>query len=326
MAASIVLAAAGLGAALVLRPPRVEASRAQLGEAVDIVYASGIVDYVRQAHIAPVVNAPIRRVLVSEGQEVAVGQWLAQLEDGPAQGAALQLSVQAAQARIVAGRTRRLFEAGFAARAADDDAQAQARAAGAAAASATARLSDYRLTAPFAGRVLRRDAEPGDLASTGTVLFLLADPSTLRITADVDERDIARLAPGAEALIRSDAFPGRVFQGRIAQITPAGDATGRVFRVRIALPADSGLSPGMTVETNLVAERRPHAVLVPAQALQNNGVWRLDGDRVRRVGVELGAVGGGRAEIRAGLTAGQRVVLHPPASLRDGQRVRVAAP
>ncbi|MDR6625513.1 efflux RND transporter periplasmic adaptor subunit [Caulobacter segnis] len=314
----------GIIGAFVLRPPTVELATARTGQAVDVIYASGVVDYVRQAHVAPIVTAPIRRVDVAEGDWVAAGQSLAQLEDGPQQGTALQLAAQASQARIAAGRTRRLFEAGFAAKAADDETQAQARAATAAADSAAARLRDYRLTAPFAGQVLRREAEPGDLGTVGTALFVIADPSTLRITADVDERDIARLKPGIEALIRSDAFPGRVFEGRVSRITPAGDAKGRVFRVRITLPADSGLPPGMTVETNLVTDRRAKAVLVPSSAVRDGVLWAVRDGRARRVPVRVGAVGGDLTEIRSGVAAGTRVIEKPPADLRDGQRVRVA--
>lgn len=319
----LLLAAAGAAAAL-LRPPAVEVAEARNGEAVDVIYASGVVDYVRQAHVAPIVTAPIRHVDVSEGDWVKAGQALAQLDDGPARGTALQLAAQASQARIAAGRVRRLFNAGFAAKAADDDAQAQARAATAAADSAAARLQDYALTAPFAGQVLRREAEPGDLGTVGTALFVIADPSTLRITADVDERDIARLKPGVQALIRSDAFPGRAFEGRVSRITPAGDAKGRVFRVRIALPADSGLPPGMTVETNLVTDRRSNAVLAPSSAVRDGMIWTVRDGRARRAPVQIGAVGGDLTEVRSGVAAGDVVIAKPPADLRDGQRVRIA--
>ncbi|MCK5911775.1 MAG: efflux RND transporter periplasmic adaptor subunit [Caulobacter sp.] len=320
----LVLLAAVAAAALLLRPPAVEIATTRTGEAVDVIYASGVVDYVRQAHVAPIVTAPIRHVDVAEGDWVKPGQSLAQLEDGPAQGTALQLAAQASQARIAAGRVRRLYAAGFAAKAADDDAQAQARAATAAADSAAARLRDYRLTAPFAGQVLRREAEPGDLGTVGTALFVIADPRTLRITADVDERDIARLRPGVKALIRSDAFPGRTFEGRVSQITPAGDAKGRVFRVRIALPADSGLPPGMTVETNLVTDRRPTAVLAPSSAVRDGAVWAVKDGRAHRIAVRIGAVGGDLTEIRTGVAAGEQVIVKPPEALKDGQRVRVA--
>jgi RND family efflux transporter MFP subunit len=294
---------------------------ARVGEAVDAVYASGVVEYVRQARVAPVVTAPISSTLAQEGQDVRRGQTLAQLDDGPQTGIVLQLEAQAAQARAAADRTQRLFDAGFAAKAANDDAQAQRRAAEAAAASARARLADYRIKAPFAGRVLRRDAEPGDLATAGQPLFVIADLTSARVTADVDERDVGRLSPGQDAVVRADAFPQQVFRARIREITPQGDATGRVFRVRLSLPPGSPLRPGMTVETNLVVGRRLRALLVPTAAVSRGAVWTVEEGRARRHAVRTGAVGAGQAEIVQGLTAGATVVLNPPADLKDGRRV-----
>lgn len=317
------LAAAGAGGWFIQRPVQVTVAKAGVGEAVDAVYASGIVDYVRQAHVAPIVTAPIRRVYVQEGDAVRPGEILAQLEDGPQVGTTLQLEAQAAQARAAAARQQRLYDAGFGARAALEDAVAQRKAAEAAAASARARLADYRLKAPFAGRVLRRDAEPGDLAMTGQAMFVIADVSHLRITADVDERDVGRLSVGMEAVVRADGFPGQIFQARVTDITPQGDATGRVFRVRLSLPAATPLKPGMTVETNLVTARRADAVLVPSAALSEGAVWIVHGGRAHRREVRTGAAGADRTEIVSGVSPGQSVVLNPPAKLRPDARVRV---
>lgn len=321
MLALVALAAVAGGGWFLLRPTEVRTGSAVIGEAVDAVYASGVVEYVRQARVAPVVTAPIRSVLVQEGEAVAQGQRLAQLEDGPQLGATLQLEAQAALARAGAARQQRLFDAGFAAKAAYEDAQTQRDAAEAASRSARARLSDYRIKAPFAGRVLRRDAEPGDLATVGQPMFVVADLRSLRITADVDERDMARLAVGQPAVVRADAYPGRTFPARITEITPQGDATGRVFRVRLSLPADAPLKPGMTVETNLIAARRPDAVLVPSSALSKGAVWVVQAGRVHRVRLRLGAAGADLTEVVSGLPAGATVVLEPPERLRDGARV-----
>jgi RND family efflux transporter MFP subunit len=307
-----------------LRPPLVSVAVARRGEAVEAVYASGVVDYVRQARIAPVVTAPIRDVLAVEGQDVAGGQPLAQLEDGPQLGTTLQLDSQAALARAAAERATRLYRAGFGARATFEDAQKTRAAAEAAAASARARLGDWRIVAPFAGRVLRRDAEPGDLATVGTPLFVVADLRSLRITADIDERDVGRLTPGLAAVVRADAFPGKTFTASVTEITPQGDASGRVFRARLALAADSLLRPGMTVEANLIIARRPGAVLAPSQAVQGGAAWVVDGERVRRRAVTVGVEGAGSTEIRSGVAAGERLVLSPPPGLKDGDRIRIA--
>jgi len=321
LALAAIAAAAG-GGWMLFRPTPVSVAPLVTGEAVDAVYASGVVEYVRAARVAPIVTAPIRRVYAEEGQDVRPGQVLAQLEDGPQVGATLQLEAQAAMARAAATRTQRLLDAGFGAKAANDDAQAQREAAEAAAASARARLEDYRIKAPFAGRVLRRDAEPGDLASAGQPMFAIADLHALRITADVDERDVARLAVGMEALIRADGFPGRSFAARIREITPQGDAAGRVFRVRLSLPPDTPLKPGMTVESNMITARRGAAVLAPSSAVSKGAVWVVRNGRARRQVVGVGVAGAERIEI-TGLPAGVRVITKPPAKLKDGQRVAV---
>lgn len=326
LAAFLILVVALAGVAVALVPRAVQIDRVKRGLAVDVVYASGLVEQTRQAHIAPVVTAPIRTVAVEEGQAVARGQLLAQLDDGPQRGAALQAEAQAAQTRGVAARTLRLRQAGFAAPAADDDAQAQRKAAEAAAASAWARLADYRITAPIAGQVLRRDAEPGDLAKAGTVLFLVADPARRRVTADVDERDVARLTVGQTALISADGFAGRTFTGRVDQITPVGDATGRVFRVRVGLPPGSPLRPGMTVELNLITARRQNVILAPSKAVSDGAVWVEVNGRARRKLVVVGAASGDQAEIVSGLASDTRIILSPPKDLRDGARVRDANP
>lgn len=314
-------AAGGYGGWRATRPLAVKTAEVTTGEAVDAVYASGVVEYVRQARIAPVVTAPIRQVLVEEGQAVRPGQTLAQLDDGPQEGATLQLEAQAALARATAARQARLNAAGFGARAAYEDAQAQAQAATAAARGARAHLADYRIKAPFAGRVIRREAEPGDLASVGKPLFVVADTGALRITADIDERDVGRLAAGQEAQVRSDSFPGRTFPARISEITPQGDSTSRVFRARLALSPDTVLKPGMTVEANLVTARRANAALAPTSAIRDGAVFVPEGGRARRVAVTVGTKGAERSEITAGLKPGQRVIVEPAAKLKDGARI-----
>ncbi len=321
--AALAVATGGVG--WVMRPTPVDVATVTRGEAVDAIYASGVVEYVRQARIAPVVTAPIRQVLAAEGQRIRAGQPLAQLDDGPQLGTTLQLEAQAALVRGQFRRTDRLFQAGFAAKAARDDVAQQLAAAEAAARSARSRLADYRLVAPFAGQVLRRDAEPGDLATVGVPLFVIADPAALRVTADVDERDVGRLAEGQQAVLRADTFPGRTFPATVTAITPQGNSTGRVFRARLALDPATVLRPGMTVEANLVVARRANAVLVPTQAVRGGFVWTVDGDHARRQAVRLGAQGASQTEILQGPAPGARLVLDPPATWKGAARIKVRA-
>jgi RND family efflux transporter MFP subunit len=334
LAALIIIALlAGASLFTTLRPARVTVAAAHLGPAVTSIYASGVVEYVRQADIAPVVTAPIRVVRVTEGQSVVAGQALAELADGPERATALQLDAQAALARETAGRTDRLYAGGYAARAARDDARRQSQAAAAAAASARERLRDYRLVAPFAGRIIRREAEPGDLARAGSAMFVLADMSALRITADIDERDAGRLTTGLKALVRADAFPDQSFSATIAEVTPQGDSATRVFRARLALAPGVALRPGMTVEANIITAQRDNAVLAPSAGVIlapgagviNGAVWVAEGGRAHKQAVTLGAQGAAFTEIVSGVKAGDAIILAPPACLTAGARLAARA-
>jgi len=323
LAAAAIALIAALALWFFLRPPFYDVQATKKGEAVDVVYATGIMDHVREASIAPVVAQPIRRVFVTEGEMVQRGQLLAQLEDGPAQATAAQLAASSATARLAADRAERLFKSGFGAAAARDEAVGQYRAAEAAARSARALVSDYAIRAPFSGRVIRREAEPGDLAQPSHVMFVVADESSLRVTADLDERDIAHVEVGQGALIRADAYPDQSFDARVAEITPRGDSAARIFRVRLKPAPGTPLKAGMTVEANIIASRRPDAVLAPAAAVKDNVLWVVghDGKVARRI-IQRGAAGGDWIEIRSGASAGEQVLLNPRDDLKDGQRVR----
>lgn len=322
-----VVALLGLGAGLwnILKPISVEISVARTGQAIESVYASGVVDFVRQARIAPVVNAPIRAVRVTEGQDVRTGQPLVDLVAGPEEATALQLAAQATQARSAFHRVDRLYRQSFASPAARDDAMREYQAAEAAARAGRERLRDFHITAPFAGRVLRRDAEPGNMAQVGVPLIVIADPTSLRITADIDERDAGRMRPGLDALVHADAFPGQHFPARVTEFTPQGDPAARVFRARLGLDPRSVLRPGMTVEINIILNRRDGAVLAPRNALQNGAVWVLTDHRARRRSVVTGIQDSRQIEIVSGVRSGEQVIVSPPANLKDGARVSAHA-
>ena len=73
---------------------------------------------------------------------------------------------------------------------------------------------------------------------------------------EIDEEDIPLVSPGQQVLIGADAFPDRVFEGRVQEITPKGDPIARSFRVRIALSGDTPLRTGMTADCNILIDRR----------------------------------------------------------------------
>jgi RND family efflux transporter MFP subunit len=340
----LALAAVAAGAWWVWRsiPPRVAIAVATAGPALEAVYATGSVEPVHWARVGPATRARITAVLAEEGARVTEGQPLVRLDDRQARLLAEEAEARARFADDDLSRTRTLVARDIAARATLERAERDARAARAAAEALVQRLEDFVVRAPTAGVVLRRDAEVGEVVDTPASLFWIGEPQPLRVTAEVDEEDIARIEPGQRVLLRADAFPGRVLTGEVAQITPKGDTTRKAYRVRLALPADTPLLIGMTVEANIVLRQTPDAVLVPPGAvvlpsarrgaaaapirpgaLRNGVVWVVEKEIARRREVEIGVQGPRATEIRRGLAPGEAVVLDPPDTLRDGEAIRL---
>ena len=315
------LAASFLSWRYMTRPIMVDASQARRGPVAEVVYATGFVEPQQPVEVSSRVTAPVTSVLKDEGDRVARGQALAILDAADQRQTIAQLAAQTLNARQDERRALTLFQNGWVTRAARDKAVATASSARAAEAAARARLDQYVIRSGVAGVILRREVEPGDLATIGKTLFEVGDPRRLRITATVDERDIPLVRKGAEVLMSSDAFPGRVFRGRVSEITPGGDPDQRAFRVRILPDVAGDLPIGLTLEVNIMISQKQQALLVPGGAVRDGAVWQVDGGRVRRVAVTAGTKGAAETEIRSGVREGTCIVRQPAPELKDGQRV-----
>jgi RND family efflux transporter MFP subunit len=304
-------------------PPAVAIAMATSGPALRAVYATGSVEPVHWARVGPAVRARVTEVMAEEGQRVTAGAPLARLDDREARHRVEEAEARARFADDELARTRTLVTRDIASRSALDRAEAEARAVGAAADAARRRLDDYIVRAPSDGVVLRRDVEPGEVVDTPASLFWIGEPRPLRVTAEVDEEDIAQVHEGQRVLLRADAFPNQVLHATVGQITPKGDATRKAYRVRLALPEDTPLLIGMTVEANIVLRQTDDAVLVPPAAVRDDRVFVVKRETVERRPVEVGVQGPRAVEILHGLARGEAVVLNPPANLADGQTVRL---
>jgi RND family efflux transporter MFP subunit len=185
------------------------------------------------------------------------------------------------------------------------------------------KINDYTIIAPMDGIVLRRDGEIGEIAEAGQILFRVGVPKPLQIVAEVNEEDIPRVAVGQVALLRSEAFSERRLEGTVREITPMGDVAAKTYRIKIALPDDTPLIPGMSVEANVITREKPGALLVPTDAVRGNLVFVIDGSHVRKRDVKIGIRGTRNSEILSGLDEGERVASPAATELKDRSRVRV---
>lgn len=315
----------GVGKAISHRPPVVEIVQPHTGPAVQAVYATGTVEPTVSVPIAPRIGARLQELQADEGSRVKQGQVLARLEDQDAKSNLNQLVAREEFARLAYQRAQKLVKQSITSREAADQALSDWNAAKAATEQARAQLGFLQLTAPADGTIIQRDGEVGQLIPANEPVFWLACCAPLRVTAEVDEEDIPLVQPGQEVLVRTDAFPGKVFNATVAAITPRGDAVQRTYRVRMALPEDTPLLIGMTAETNIIVRETGNGLLLPVNALQGDKVQVVDGEqRVKAITVTTGARGPETVEIRDGLPRDARVVVPFDNTLKDGDRVRAS--
>ncbi|KQX20057.1 MULTISPECIES: efflux RND transporter periplasmic adaptor subunit [unclassified Sphingomonas] len=305
-----------------VQPRELVLTRARIGPAVELVYATGFVEADQPVSVAARLTAPVVSVLVDEGDRVRRGQPLVILDDEDQRGLLAQARAQSRGSELAERRITTLFAQGWVTRAARDEAVTTADAARAAERTARAHVGQNVIRAGIAGMVLKRDVEPGELATPSRVLMLLGDPARIRVTATVDERDVPRIRVGQQALMSSDAWPGRILRGRVRALTPGGDPTQRAFRVRLALDQAAALPMGLTLEVNIVTDRVERAVLVPSAAVSAGHIWIVEAGRAHRRAVRTGLVDRTTTEARSGVRPGDWIVADPPSDLAEGDRVR----
>src|SRR6266568_1437066 len=321
---SLLLVLLGIGAAAAFwysLPPSISVVSPRRGPAVQAVYATGTVEPTVMVPIAARVAARLVELAADEGSAVAKGQILARLEDDDLRRAVETAQAEERYAKAALDRQAVLLGREVTARSTYDRAKADWEKARATSAKTTAEASFLQLVAPADGLVIRRDGEIGQLIAANQTVFWLSCCAPLRISAEVDEEDIAQVRPGQTVLIRSDAFPDKTFHGLVQAVTPKGDAVARSYRVRISLPPDAPLMIGMTAETNIVLRQIEQALLVPAAAMQQDTIWRVEDGRVEPRKVTIGAKGATEVEILQGVADDGWIVAAPPPGLQAGQRI-----
>jgi Cu(I)/Ag(I) efflux system membrane fusion protein len=173
----------------------------------------------------------------------------------------------------------------------------------------------FTLSSPISGVIAELGVREGMNVMPGMTLFRIVDMSTVWVNADVPEAQASWVTPGARVEARVQAYPGRVFEGRVGALLPEVSAQTRTLRTRIEV-ANPGalLKPGMFASVVFRQGAKRDSVLVPSEAVIRTGtrdvvVVALGEGRFRAAQVELGFESGGQSEIRKGLEAGDKVVL-----------------
>ena len=359
-----------------------------------VLNASGYVVARREATVSSKVTGKVAEVFVEEGMAVKEGDLLARLDDETLRPLLTlaerqveatrseldEVRVRHEEAQRNLARVMRLRQSQASSEADADRAQSEVAALEARltalrssieVAEATVRvraqdIEDLMIRAPFAGVIVSKDAQPGEMVSpvsagggfTRTGIATIVDMDSREIEVDVNESFINRVHAGQRTEAVLDAYPDWRIASHVINIVPTADRQKATVKVRIGFDElDARILPNMGVKVTFFdtpqapvstaagggaasgagasagpgngAGASPAAarasVRVPATALVRDGarayVFRVRDGRVERVAVGTGTERDGQVEIVAGITAGEVVVLRPPAGLADGDAV-----
>jgi multidrug efflux system membrane fusion protein len=323
-----------------MKPPPTVVSVAEAKSEVvpNLISAVGDLAAVHQVNVTSDVNGRITDIMFTAGATVKTGQPLVQLFDGPDQGDLASFKAQATVAQLNLDRAKQLAARQFGPQATVDTAQAAFDQAQAGIAKTEAVISQKQVRAPFDGVLGTRRVEVGQYLTAGTQIVSLTDLSAVYANFTVTEKDSGKLQVGQIVRIKVDAYPGRIFEGKLTTIEPQISADTRNIRVQATIQNPDGiLKPGMFATTTVVLPDKPAVITVPETAvdytLYGDSVYLITEKKTDDGKTELSAVRtfvrtgdriNGRTVITQGLKAGDRIVAVGQLKLQSGALVSIS--
>jgi membrane fusion protein (multidrug efflux system) len=292
----------------------VEVAVARADTVRDEIAATGQIEAVQSIELRPDVEGRIVAILFREGQGVAAGTPLFQIDSIELSAQVAQLAAQRDLAQQDLARTKALIAQNAASTADLERAEASARGAEAQYLLQSTRLARSTVRSPFRGVAGQRFVSLGDYVNTASRLVSLQTVNPQRASFQVPERYARALQRGQRVSFRVGAIAGRDFVGEVDFVDPVVQLPGRTILVKAHVPNPQRLlQAGMFIEAHLVTGMRPNAVVVPEDAvvpLQGaNFIWVVAEGKATRRQVGLGVRTPGFVEIASGVDAGEQVVV-----------------
>ncbi len=319
-------------------PSTVTVAEAKSEVVPNLLTAVGDLAAVHQVNVTSDVSGRITDIMFTAGATVKAGSPLVQLFDAPDQGDLASFKAQAIVGQLSLDRAKQLAARQFGPQSTVDTAQAAYDEATAGIAKTEAIISQKLVRAPFDGVLGVRHVEVGQFLTAGTMIVTLTDLSQIYANFTTTEKESATLKDGQTVRVVVDAYPGRVFEGKITTIEPQINTDTRNIRIQatIANP-DHVLKPGMFATTTVVLPDKSAVVTVPETSvdytLYGDSVFQImekkadDGTTsltAVRTFVRTGDRIEGRAVITSGLKPGDRVVAVGQLKLQSGSAVAIS--
>jgi len=295
------------------------------------VFGNTHIEARREVEIIARVQGQLQQLLVEEGERVARGQVLAELDKSE-----LTLSRREAAARLennraLYERTSRMLEQELTSQEALDNSKYLYETAKTQYEQAELNLHYATISAPFSGVITSRLIEEGEMIRVNTVMFHLADMDKLLARVYVPEKQLARISVGDHVRLESEMFPGDDFSGEVEMISPVVDPATGTVKVTVRVTGNRGkLKPGMFCSAYILTETHENSLVITRKALlrdvDDTQVYVVeDGGVARLRKITIGIEQGDSLEVLAGLDDGDQVVLVGKEALHDGSRVRLVS-
>lgn len=274
----------------------------------------------------------ITRLTAEEGSGVAKGQLLGQVSSGDYENANNITQAQLTEARDAYERLKKLHDADALPEIKWVEVQQKLKQAENAAQMSARTLSDASLISPVAGKVSRKLANVGQNVAPGEPVYEIVSSGELTIDISVPEEEIGAFTIGEKARVTFDRMPGVSLEGQVSSKGVAADPLTRGFTVKISLPANSEILPGMTgtvaIEQSESAEAPKEAFIVPPQAVLLDSdntmfVWVVKNGRAERRFVEANEFIEKGVEITRGLSRGDTVITEGIRKVGTGTPVTI---
>jgi RND family efflux transporter MFP subunit len=198
-------------------------------------------------------------------------------------------------------------------------------------------LDESFLKSPLTGVISKKFVDEGNMVSPAGPVVALLPMETLKFLINVPAQYLATMDPNKTQIHLSvDAYPDRMFAGRIEKIHPAVNPQTRTFTMELSVPNGKGaddtylLRPGMYATARVILERRENAVIVPADSLVRLSgkhlAYVVENNVAKRRDVQIGLWSGSVIEVKTGLKAGEQLVVNGQHKLTDGTPVEIVKP
>ena len=336
-----------------------------------VLNASGYVVARRMATVSSKVTGKIQEILVEEGMTVEKDQVLAKLDPINSQTVLTmaqreleaarrnntEIEVRLADAQKNLARNEALVKQQLVSQTALDASRAEANALAARLEASRAQVKvsesqlamrkidydDLQVRAPFAGVVISKDAQPGEIVSpmsagggfTRTGIATIVDMDSREVEVDVNEAYIHRVKPNQRVEATLDSYPDAPVPAHVINIVPTADRTKATVKVRIGFDKlEARILPDMSIKVRFLDDQPAQQaatsgprIRVPTSAVQTidgqSFVWVVNENRVERRAVTLGPESEGAREVTAGVRDGETLVSPVIEGLEDGSKVKL---